>query len=201
MPFIRVHSCIYDITANQIKGSWNAASFSKCDSANATMRLLLLLAPAPAALLSTVLQLLCPLGRDHVGLQRLSRPTELSRPVPSPPNVRANSGTVVFHSATAAHTAKHVWVCCKGQIHQMSPLWDRCPRFWHVCGRKMLKRNVAKQIHVNNVFPYLTLALDFWEKAQEGFFQAQTRSMHFLPLFAWTWFQGPDPPLYMQLWQ
>lgn len=31
---MRVHSCIYNITANQIKESWNAASFSKCDFAN-----------------------------------------------------------------------------------------------------------------------------------------------------------------------
>lgn len=48
----------------------------------------------------------------------------------------------------------------------------------------MLKRNGTKQIDVSNVFQYLMLALDFRGKAQEGFFQAKTRSMHSLPQFA-----------------
>lgn len=34
---MRVHSCIYNITANQIKESWNPASFWKCDFANVKM--------------------------------------------------------------------------------------------------------------------------------------------------------------------
>lgn len=36
----------------------------------------------------------------------------------------------------------------------------------------------SKQIHVNIVFPYLTR--DFWEKSQEEFFQAPTKSMPLL---------------------
>lgn len=82
---------------------------------------------------------------------------------------------------------KHVWVLRTDPSNVLSeanvPVSDT---FMQWIGAK----------HVNNVFLYLMLALDFWEKAQEELFQVQTRSMCLLPDIAWTWFQGSDP-----LWQ
>lgn len=65
---MRVHSCIYNITANQIKESWNAASFSKCDFANVKM------AP-PSAVAGPPIHYICS-GCHHTR-KNLSEPNEV----------------------------------------------------------------------------------------------------------------------------
>lgn len=144
----------------------------------------LLLPLALQPLQSTALRLRRPLGHDHVGQKNPSEPTELSSPHRRPPDDSTDPAPVVFRSITAARTPKHVWAPWKGQIHQTSPgPRQMSPVLTRLSGGTTLKRNGTKQIHVNNLFPHLMLLLDFWEEAQEGFFQAQTRSMHLLPQF------------------
>lgn len=85
-------------------------------------------------------------------------------PPPASPDVSANSCAIVFHRKTAARTPKHMWVQWEDRSIRWFPSETDVPHFDTFVEEKFLrklKRNDTKQIHVNNVFPYLTLDLDF----------------------------------------
>ena len=147
--------------ANQIKRSWNAASFSKCDSANAKRTPP---PPDPAALHSTAPQLPCPLAPRRAGHRIFSWAPE-SSPLPRRPVESLPILVPLSSIQKQLHIRRNT---CESAAEDRSirrvPLRDRRPRVWHIFGRKLSRRNYTKPILVNNLFPYL--ALDFWEKAQ-----------------------------------